>query len=189
MRGVAKPVDENNIGYHISLYDEADALVYKLIGKGVIFQNRDFGAWRQESKDKLAALSKPEAFEFASYKKTGAAAQSQSFISDLIDDNSVLALVTMGNGFVPKHPFISGSGDHVNATHLHVLGEQFTTLLEGGRKFTSPSGSMTFNSYVELDHPIEVKLNSKKDGFVDLSFYQANKLCAGMAFEYKLNET
>jgi len=94
--------------------------------------------------------------------------------------------VTMENGFIPNHPFLSGSGDHVNATHLHVIGEQFTCQLEGGKTFTSPSGAMTFNNYVEIGYPIDVKLNKKSDGFIDLSFYQADKLCAGMSFDYEL---
>ncbi len=189
VRGVAAPVDENNIGYNISLYDDTNKLVYKLTGKGVIFQNRDFSAWRQSSKDKMAALTMSENFEYAPYELTGAATQSQSFISRLTDGKSAQALVTTENGFLPEHPYLSGSGDHVNATHLHVIGDQFTVMLEGGRTFTSPSGTMTFNRYVELNYPIEIKTNHKADGFIDLSFYQAGKLCAGMSFGYEINET
>jgi len=180
VRGVAAAIDANNIGYNITLYDENDAMVYKLTGKGVIFQNRDFGAWRQAAKDKMEALPKPANFKYASFKKTGAASQSQSYLSDLEDCRKAQAFVTSENGFIPNHPYLSGSGDHVNATHLHVLGEQFAALLEDGRKLSFPSGTMTFNRYVELGHPIDIELNDKKDGKIDLSFYQAGKLCAGM---------
>jgi len=189
VRGVAAPIDTNNIGYNITLYDQADAVVCNLSGKGVIFQNRDFNAWRQAAKNKMAALPKPDDFRYAAFTKTGAADQSQSYLSNLAHDQTAQALVTEENGFIPNHPFLSGSGDHVNATHLHVLGEQFSTLLEDGRKLSSPSGTMTFNRYVELGHPIDIKLNEKRDGHIDLSFYQANKLCAGMAFDYQLTET
>ena len=188
VRGVAAPVDEENIGYDISLFDADDVLVYRLMGKGVIFQNRDFNAWRQAAKDKIAALPRPDGFDYVSFEKTGAATQSQSYISE-ISDRKAQVLVTTENGFLPNHPHISGSGDHVNATHLNVLGEQFTCLLENGRKISSPTGTMTFNRYVELNYPIEILLNEKRDGYIDLSFYQAHKLCAGMTFEYEFTET
>jgi len=189
VRGVAAPVNADNIGYNIQLFDGDDRLVYGLSGKGVIFQNRDFAAWRQAAKDKVATLPKPKHFEYAPHEQTGANSPAESYVSPIKDGSKAQALITTENGFIPNHPFISGSGDHVNATHLHVLGEQFTCLLEGGRKISSPSGTMTFNRYVELGHPIDVELNAKRDGFVDLSMYQAGKLSAGMAFEYKINET
>lgn len=183
-RGVAAPVDEKNIGFDISLYDEAHKLVYRLSGKGVIFQNRDFDAWRQAAKDKIATLPKPQIFEYTAHEKTGAPTPVQSFLSDLTGEKAQ-ALVTHQNGFMPHHPYLSGSGDHVNATHLHVLGEQFAVMMENGRKITAHSGSMRFNRYVELGHPIDIELNNKQDDYIDLSFYQAGKLCAAMAFKYK----
>ena len=188
VRGVAAPVNADNIGFDISLYDKNDAIVYKLTGKGVIFQNRDFNAWRQAAKDKIATLPRPDRFNYAPFQKTGAATQAQSYLSE-ISDQRAQALVTSENGFLPNHPYISGSGDHVNATHLHVLGEQFTCLLENGRKISSPTGTMTFNRYVELNYPIDIQLNEKRDDFIDLSFYQAGKLSAGMAFKYEFTET
>jgi len=187
VRGIASPVNEDDgLSYGITLYDDGGAEVYRLSGKGVIFQNRDFGAWRAGSKAKIAALPKPNEFEFAPHELTGAGAQSQSFISPIRNEEtpSATALVTEKNGFIPHHPYLSGSGDHVNATHLHVIGEQFTSLLEGGRKFVSTSGTMAFNRFVEIGHPITVKLNKKSEGVVDLSFYQAENICAGMTFNY-----
>lgn len=184
VRGIAEPVDKDNFSYAIKLFDAKNKLVYQLTGKGVVFQNRDFGAWRQTAKDKIATLPKPDRFAYASHKLTGAPTQSQSFISDVAEGKTAQALVTEENGLIPHHPYLTGSGDHVNATHLHVLGEQFATILSNGRKLSSPSGKMSFNRYVELNHPIDIVLKAQTDNSIEIAFYQAEQLCAGMTFNY-----
>lgn len=191
VRGVAAPLSEpNSMDYDIQFFDEQDRLICHMTGKGVVFQNRDFEAWRNKAKAVIGALPKPTDFQYAASDLTGAAVQSQSFLSDLIDADrpTVQALITQENGFMPEHPHISGSGDHVNATHLAVAGQQFVTLLESGKQIEANDGTLKFMTFVELGHPFEISVSetAKKDKTIQLDFHQAGTLCASMTMDYSV---
>jgi len=190
VRGVAEPLGApGSMDYVMHFYDADDALVYTMSGKGVVFQNRDFEGWRAQAKAKMAKLPKPDRFTYALAALTGAARQYESFISPLLktDPPTLRAMVTKENGFIPNHSAITGSGDHVNATHLAVIGLQAAHLLEAGRAIRCTSGSMTFERFVELGYPIDIALveDRRAEGIIGLEMRQAGKLCTVMRLEYE----
>ena len=132
VRGIAKPVDETqSLAYDIAFYDQEDRLVYEMHGTGVVFQNRDFEGWRAKAKQAIATLPLPPAFEYTPARSVGLVRQWESFLSPLSSHGTPTAqgLITSENGFVPVHRHITGSGDHVNATHLADIGLQFARLV------------------------------------------------------------
>ena len=190
VRGISEPIDkENSMRYGIEFFDSNDARVYTMRGTGVVFQNRDFDSWRTQAKKKIAGLQKPGSFQYAPYELVGADNQDACFISPLHENDtiSVQSLITKNKGFIPDHPYISGSGDHVNSTHLAVVGMQFTHLLNGGRALYCTGGKMQFKRFVELDHPFDIIMiaDRRSENTVELSMHQAGHLCANMAITYE----
>ena len=193
VRGVAAPTDESErLNYKIRFYDASDRLVYVMSGDGVVFQNRDFETWRDQAKLKIAKLQKPQDFKYAPADLVGAELQSESYISPLIqgENISAMAYITKDNGFIPAHRHISGSGDHVNSTHLADIGLQFACLLNDGAKLSCVGGAMEFNRFVELDYPLEITLagDRRANNAVDLTIHQVGKLCASLTIKYELGK-
>lgn len=191
VRGSAEPIEEDNsMGYDIKFYDEKDALVYTMQGTGVVFQNRDFESWRDHAKEKIAALPKVVDFQYAPHELVGAENQKGCFISPLSKGKTIAAqgFITQDNGFIPAHPHISGSGDHVNSTHLAVVGMQFVCLLNDGRELYCTGGSMAFKRFVELGYPFDIKLitDRRNENVMEIAMYQAGTLCAEMTINYNL---
>ena len=185
VHGIAKPVDKTqSLAYDIAFYDQDDRLVYDMHGTGVVFQNRDFEGWRAKAKQAISALPQPPAFEYAPAQSVGLNHQSESFLSPLKTDDTPTAqgLITSENGFVPAHRHITGSGDHINATHLADIGLQFARLVKENPDLYCASGKISFHRFVELDYPFDVALIPEKsvDKSVAISVHQAGKLCADM---------
>lgn len=150
--------DPNRAHYGLTFYDDADRLVADLSGQGVTFRTRNFEGWREDAKEKLKPPAAP-AFDYAPKDGVGVEAQSQSFLAPLSrgDSVSTTGLITKQNGLRPNHPYIGGSGDHVNSTHMGEIGRQFGQLLLG-KPLINTSGEMVFTHYVELGRPFEVEL-------------------------------
>jgi len=188
VHGVGKQTGEKGSpGFQIVFYDAGDALVYQMDGIGVIFQNRDFEAWRAKAKQKAAEPVDVADFEFTDAAKVGVAAQSQCFVSPLIEGEApaVQALVARTRGFMPAHPYHSGSGDHVNSNQLADVVRQFVNLWRGTPMVLS-SGTIEFNRYVELDRRFDVKLIAGDEAAeeIEIVVEQANRQCA--AFDMKI---
>ncbi|MEP3226823.1 MAG: hypothetical protein ABJO01_12675 [Parasphingorhabdus sp.] len=188
--GVAdSKMDESDPRYQLTFFDKNGSLVYRMSGTGVIFKNRDFETWRNKAK---RAIEKPAAlmdFPYASAARTGLEEQAHCFISELIDQDNRVAhgLITKDNGFPPGHPYLSGSGDHVNSTHLATIARQFVNLMLDGASPDIVGGHMSFHRYVELDIPFQVQyVPTKKAGnHMSLTVSQADHLCATLALEYR----
>ncbi len=188
--GVADAIgDESALGFGLTFFDEDDSLVYSMRGTGVVFQTRDFEAWRKKAKNKMIAPPAVRDFQYAPANTVGVATQGQSFLSPLIDRDtpSAQALITQDNGFPPNHPYLSGSGDHVNSTHLADVGRQFTSLLLGGEPLTIIGGEMHFTRYVELGRPFHIELEQHDRGknAVTMAVQQADRLCATIKIKYE----
>lgn len=187
--GVADKIgQESNPGFRMSFYDGDDALVYRMSGAGVVFQTRDFESWRDKAKQKMVAPPTIDEFQYAPAAAVGVAMQSRSFLSPMIDHNtpSAQALITKENGFPPAHPFLSGSGDHVNSTHLADVARQFANLLRGGEKRSITGGKMTFKRYVELGRPFWIELTHEEPSrnVLSMTIQQADRLCATVELKY-----
>ena len=188
VRGVGEQTGpDGSPGFHITFYDANDALVYEMGGKGVIFQTRDFEAWRAKAKKKALELVDAADFEFAPAEDVGVAEQDHCFVSPLIEGEkpSVQALVAKARGFMPVHPYHSGSGDHVNSNQLADVVRQFVNLWRG-KPMVLSSGTIEFNRYVELDRPFDVKLISGDSAVDDVQILveQADRQCA--VFDMKI---
>ncbi|WP_422344676.1 hypothetical protein [Parasphingorhabdus sp.] len=187
--GIANPMNEEGTArFGLSFFDDDEALVYGMDGTGVVFQNRDFEAWRHKAKAKMATIPAVTNFQYAAANAVGVATQSQSFLSPLIDGKTscARALITKENGFPPLHPYLSGSGDHVNSTHLADVGRQFASLLLDGEPLTVIGGEMLFTRYVELGRPFDIQLDhhDRKDNVVSMTVQQAERLCATVRIRY-----
>lgn len=182
VRGIGKQTGgQGTPGFHIEFFDSQDALVFELAGTGVIFQTRDFEAWRVKAKQKAAAPVDPADFDFASARDVGVERQDHCFVSPLTEDPrpSVQALVPKVRSFMPAHPYHSGSGDHVNSNQLADAVRQFVNLLRGQETFLL-SGEIEFSRYVELDRPFNIAAMQGNESTRQLSIVvaQADRQCA-----------
>ncbi|VAW00812.1 hypothetical protein MNBD_ALPHA04-2122 [hydrothermal vent metagenome] len=174
--------------YSLIFFDKSGSLVYSIRGKGVVFQNRDFESWREKAKEKTPPPFSVDEYQYASADAVGVATQREVFLSPLIkgDTPSAQALITKENGFPPAHPWLSGSGDHVNSTHLADAARQFANLLPGERSPDVVSGEMRFKRYVELGYPFQIEqvLETDSQNAVSIVVKQAERLCATVTLRY-----
>ncbi|MEP2101953.1 MAG: hypothetical protein ABJP02_10635 [Parasphingorhabdus sp.] len=180
--------DEGNPRYRLTFFDRDGSLVYRMSGAGVVFQTRDFESWRDKAKQKIAVPPAIDGFEYAPANIVGVATQRESFLSPLINHGvpTAHALITKENGFPPAHPFLSGSGDHVNSTHLADVARQFANLLLEGGPHLFIGGEMNFKRYVELGRPFQIELTHKdlSQNTLSMTVQQADRLCATVELRY-----
>lgn len=179
-------IDEKSISYALTFFGEQGQFVYRMTGKGVVFRTRDFETWREKKKEIERGAAQIDDFEYASAALLGVESQIERFISPLATGAQLLAtgLITEENGLSPSHPYIDGSGDHVNSTHLVEAGRQIVSLVRDGRGFTVLGGEMKFSRYVELGVPFRIALSgevTEKDEYA-LTVHQLDKVCASMNF-------
>lgn len=166
--------------YQLQFYDEEDVRTLRISGKGVVFRTRNFEGWRRDTKDQY---EKPDTsgFVYASAESLGVQTDRERFLAPLArkDGISTDGLITKENGLRPAHPYIGGSGDHVNSTHMGEVGRQFAEM-HLGRRLINRSGEMSFMHYVELGRPFEVSLVSQKqaENAVSLLVRQRGRDCA-----------
>ena len=146
---------EGKESFSVLLYDARDRLICALDGRGVVFRTRDFEKWRQGDKE-AAPKALSDSFAYADDRLLGIAPGERPFLSPLEGDTAV-ALIDRANGMPPGHPWLDGSGDHVNSAHLAEVARQFVSLLRGGEPFRVVSAEMSFRHYVELGSPFEVE--------------------------------
>ena len=166
--------------YQLRFFDVTDAELVRISGVGVVFRTRNFEGWREDTKEKF---KKPDVsgFVYASADAVGVATQGECFLSPLRHGETVSStgLITKENGLRPAHPFIGGSGDHVNSTHMGEIGRQFAELLLGAPLIVR-AGEMSFLHYVELGRPFEVTLIEHDEAVlrVELVVRQRTRDCA-----------
>jgi len=193
--GIAQAgTDADPTMYRLTFFDGQDRLVCRMSGHGVVFQNRDFESWRGAAKHDIASIAMPANFLYASRELLDASSDIECFLSPLQDDDDQLhatALITKYNGLPPAHPYHSGSGDHVNSTHLADAAHQFINLLHQGAPVHCIGGEMQFHRYVELGSPFQVRMrdkakskskNSPKE--ISLSVLQADRECTTINMRY-----
>jgi len=178
--------NEDRARFTLEFYDRADQQTVRLSGQGVTFRTRNFEGWREDTKEKF---KKPDTsgFEYAPAASVGVGAQSESFLAPLSssDRTRTIGLITKQNGLRPAHPYIGGSGDHVNSTHMGEVGRQFGELLVG-EPLINRSGEMKFMHYVELGRPFEVELlnHEQEAKTYSLLVTQADRDCTSIEMTY-----
>lgn len=180
--------DQDRARFTLGFFDAADQQIVQLSGQGVTFRTRNFEGWRGEAKEKLKKPD-PSGFEYVPAETVNVVTQSESFLAPLSYGDRVrtTGLITKQNGLRPAHPYIGGSGDHVNSTHMGEVGRQFGDLLVGA-PLINRSGEMKFMHYVELGRPFEVDLVSHDEAAqtYKLLVTQAGRDCTSIEMTYAL---
>lgn len=173
--------------YQLDFFDADDCQVVTLSGTGVVFKTRDFEGWRGDTKARMVKPEHAQGFTYAAPDALGAGTQAECFLGPLHGgaDGVTEALITKANGFIPGHPYIGGSGDHVNSTHMGEVGRQFATLL-AGRGVRIVTGEMVFLHYVELGRPFELRLieQDEAESRFSLLVRQADRDCTRIMMTY-----
>lgn len=188
-RGLYEKVQQDKRSrFKLTFYDHADRLVASLNGQGVSFRTRNFEGWRDEAKEKIVK-PEPPTFDYAAKDAVGVQSDLESFLAPLSKGETIATtgLITKQNGLRPAHPYIGGSGDHVNSTHMGEIGRQFGELLLG-QPLRNTGGEMVFSHYVELGTPFTVDLtaHSKADRTFQLLVRQAERDCTTISMTYAL---
>ena len=192
VRGVSETSGaQETPGYTLTLYDQNDALVFTISGRGVVFQNRDFETWRANAKQALGVPAASDLFPYAPLHAVDASGLGQCFLTVPSGNSAPTAqgLITKENGFPPAHPFLSGSGDHVNTTHIAEVGRQFARLLYDNNRLTFDQGAMELKRFVELNIPFRLTLraSAQQGQHLTIDLHQAERLCATMTLRVQPN--
>ena len=173
---------DGEIGFAITLHDDADRLIYSSRGKGVVFRTRDFEGWREKAKSSLLAQVPHGDFTYAEPELLGIGPYEFPFVSPLQDGECICAdaLVTKQNGMPPSSRYMSGSGDHVNATHLAEAGRQFAAMVLEDPDASFATGEIAFTRYVELGAPFQIVLQSREGDTLKLAVEQGGKPCTSI---------
>ena len=186
-RGVIDALDsDESPKFSMTFFDADDVILYQMGGTGVVFKNRDFNKWRETSKKQVKTPLKASDFTYAQAADSGKKSKVEVFLGAVIEDKAI-GLITDENGFTPNHPYITGSGDHVNATHLADICHQLIRQRHGSGDFVIMNGDMRFKHYVELGQIFEIVL-TKSLSNCQLSFEirQNDKICALADIEYQV---
>ena len=177
--------DASKPSFRLTLFDEAGALVYRMIGAGVVFQTRNFEGWRKQAKEIVKATQSIADFEYAPASALGVKTDIERFLSPLYRAPSICAdaLITKENGLLPAHPYNSGSGDHVNANHIVDAGFQFAhQVFEKSLRCTG--GEIKFRHYVELGKAFTLSQTSATETSISLAVHQNEKLCTDIHLQF-----
>lgn len=176
------------ISIDIDVFDKDDRHLVHMECVGASFGDRDFASWRAQSKKNACDQAGQFSVDYASPVSLGLGKYGISLISGLETVNNmptVTALVTSENGFQPHHPYLTGSGDHVNVAHFIDCGLQMAHLvLQPQTGLQCTSGQASFMRFIELDVPFRIRLTQKEsgDGNHRLRFQltQLNRVCTEM---------
>ena len=196
--GVIKALGEDGSpDFSMTFEDKDGNPVYQMDGKGVVFQNRDFEAWRAQAKKEAAALPVPEGFVFAKPEAVGVATIAEALVASSREKDGtpfVDALFTTENAFRPKspgapgHPYHDGSGDHVNSSHLADAIQQAAFQLRTceGKPAVCKAGSIVFKRYIELDRTFQIRVDESRSEGDDIAFTlsQGPHMCAAATFSF-----
>ncbi|MEX0342113.1 MAG: hypothetical protein AB3N06_05965 [Erythrobacter sp.] len=171
---------EGKESFSVQLYDAGDSLICELDGRGVVFRTRDFEKWRSNAKrgsDKVTSAD----FVYADRALLGLSGDEFPFIGDL-ENGSATGLLDQANCMPPAHPWLDGSGDHVNSAHLAEVARQFTSLLRGGKPFRVTEAEMRFDRYVELGVPFMIERTGVKHGNIEMKLCQSGRDCTAITY-------
>lgn len=189
VRGTYEKIEQGDgMRYQLKFFDDQDALIVRISGQGVVFRTRNFEGWRSGTKEKMA-LPDTSGFVYAPARALDVQTQGERFLAPLStgDTVSTTGLITKENGLRPAHPYIGGSGDHVNSTHMGEVGRQFGALLLGA-PLINRGGEMAFMHYVELGRPFDVELlkHDPDARTYSLLVRQAGRDCSRIEMTYAL---
>lgn len=182
-RGVYRNTStEDALTFTLEFFDDQGISITRFEGRGVIFRTRNFEGWRSKSKPKPREALSPEGFTYASDSTLGLGPGECAFLAplDAGEMPSARGLITAENGMPPGNPFLSGSGDHVNATHLAEVGRQFVSLLRNGEPFAIAQGEISFDHFVELGVPFEVQSRASEKGDAAMIVEQGGNACTAI---------
>ncbi len=161
---------EHRFHYDTELYDAKGELQQTILSQGVAFRQRDYRGWRRKMKQAIQAIDamRPVDFGFAEPASAGVSTRAECFVSPLHENKHGLAcyaLLDDKSGFTPAHPWHSGTGDHVNASHQLDATWQAAHLIGGAQgwlsadsKLVCTDGEASFKKYIELGTPFELRL-------------------------------
>ena len=181
VRGVMGPLGEDGeLGFAIELFDAQDRPAFSMKGRGVVFRTRNFEGWRGESKTKLAREDAAEGFTYATKAAVGAGPNEFSFLAPVAMGDTITCegLITPLNGLPPAHPYISASGDHVNAAHIAEAARQFLALFKGNPAIRVSGGEITFKHYVEINAPFTITLVEGSSASISMILAQGGRECS-----------
>ena len=171
---------EGKESFSVHLYDAADRLICRLAGRGVVFRTRDFEKWRSGAKERENKVSSAS-FEYADPALLVIGEGEFPFLGPL-DGESASGLLDAANAMPPAHPWLDGSGDHVNSAHLAEVARQFVSLLRGGEPFRVTEAEMRFDRYVELGVPFEIERTGGEDGAIEMKLSQSGRDCTAITY-------
>lgn len=164
--------DDGHESLELELLVESGETLVTIDAVGVVFATRDFGAWRAKTRaEAQAATDVPAMPPLAPAEAVGLGPGGRAFVSALREvDGQLGSMALVGDdAFHPRHPFHTGSGDHVNAGHLFDCALQAAHLvLDSASPRSCEGGSAKFFRYVELGVPFEllvVEREAERVGF------------------------
>ncbi|MDG5747697.1 hypothetical protein P8Q88_05850 [Qipengyuania sp. XHP0207] len=166
--------------FSIDFADSDSRHICHLDGRGVVFRTRDFEKWRKHDKD-AAPRSSSAQFDYADPDHLGLAPGERPFLTEL-DGRSAQGLLDNANSMPPDHPWLDGSGDHVNSAHLAEVARQFVSLMREGRPFRVTGAEMSFRHYVELGAPLTIAGSAGDDGTVEMTVRQGGHECTEIRY-------
>lgn len=182
VRGLYTRIEhERGPAFAVTLFDAADREIVRLRGRGVVFRNRNFEAWREGSKQEAREVRPAPDFPFAAREALGLGEGEHAFVAPLeAGARRIEALVTPANGMPPANRVISGSGDHVNTTHFGEVTRQALALVTGDPRVQITGGEMRLNRYVELGTPFALRFERGEERSITFTLEQLGRTCAGI---------
>lgn len=180
--------DGDEMQYVLAFFDAEDRQSVELRGKGVVFRTRNFEGWRDAAKKQAKPDHDVSTFPFADADQVGVEDPAQCFLSEALNGPPVRCMgkITSERGLMPGHPYIAGSGDHVNSTHMGEIGRQFCQLLTG-RPLINTGGQMVFEHYVELGRHflIDQVKGPSSEPSIHAVVRQNGRICTRMRMDYR----
>ena len=171
---------EGKESFSIHLFDQDERMICRLDGRGVVFRTRDFEKWRSDAKEREDKLSSA-GFAYAEPSLLGLGRGEFPFLGPL-DGATATGLLDPANAMPPAHPWLDGSGDHVNSAHLAEVARQFVSLLRDGDPFRVTEAEMRFDRYVELGVPFEIERTGAEDDTIEMQLRQSGRDCTSIRY-------
>jgi hypothetical protein len=179
----ARTLVDERLAFETCLFDADGQLIVTKRGRGVVFRNRNFEAWRAEAKGEVSH-HEPASLAYAPRELLGLSKRELPLVSPLIG-HCATALVTKANGLMPGHPYFSGSGDHVNAPHLAEIARQVVSLLCDGAPFLVTGGEMDMRRYIELDCAFDIAITEHDATSATMQVSQMERPCAQLTLRWE----
>ncbi len=172
--------------FSIDFADEQGRHICRLDGRGVVFRTRDFEEWRKGEKA-IAPQTSSNEFAYADAPLLGLSRDERPFLGP-VKNGTALGLLDAANSMPPNHPWLDGSGDHVNSAHLAEVARQFVSLLRDGDPFRVVSAEMRFRHYVELGSPFAIQRVGDNGDTVGMVVRQSGRDCTQISYRMHRKE-